>query len=720
MIDRESNPGVKYAKKNSVLAVDACPEILEWWDTAKNESVDIYTITAGSKQEVYLKCPQCGDMMYKAMYRFLTKREDGSYQAPICRKCTPIVRKRKISLLDAVPDIEEYWDHELNEGRNPSDLSAVASDKVWTKCPACGTLVRRNVRFTWAVGEDGIGHVIHCRTCGKRNQSNALTILFPEIKDYWCFEKNAHPPEYYTISSGKKVYVRCPDCGREKFLAVCEAICQDENGKYRISSCGECAKEKTLYLRRQDDNNNIAKACPDINLYWDDKNEWKPNELTIHTNIQIYTHCPTCNRLLHRRATNTFKNVDGVWRVLQCQKCAILETGRERALSSRDPVLLECPEIKDWWDFEKNDITPNELTRGSHYEAYLKCPACKVDFKRDVHSFIATHRNGQLLPVPCPECGFSSKGNPEDNLVEVCPEIVDWWDYEANAPFVPEQFTKGAQYMAHLKCPDCGLELYTGIRSLLHTDGDGNVVISHTGRCRKYKAMESPNNLVACYPQIKRWWNYDKNAPDLPEEYTLFSPKRAYFKCPDCGAESCRRITDAFNPNDEGVPILFKCPFCAGTKPIPHVNSLAALYPELAAECVSVADTESVFPTSVSRVEWKCSVCGEKWFGIVADRVNGQNCPYCEGKRPLPGINTVQVKHPDLIREEWAHPENMFLGIDPDNIVDTNTEKAWWKCPTCKHLYLMSVRDRLHKKKRKHNPCTFCGGRRIPSPRIIL
>ena len=165
--------------------------------------------------------------------------------------------------------------------------------------------------------------------------------------------------------------------------------------------------------------------------------------------------------------------------------------------------------------------------------------------------------------------------------------------------------------------------------------------------------MESPNNLVACYPQIKRWWNYDKNAPDLPEEYTLFSPKRAYFKCPDCGAESYRRITDAFTIYDGDVPSIFRCPFCAE-------------------------------------------------------------------KLPLSGFNTVIVKHPELIHEEWAHHENMFLGIDPDNILDTNTEKVWWKCPTCKHLYLMSVRDRLHKKKRKHNPCTFCNGRRIPSPRTIL
>lgn len=611
-----------------------------------------------------------------------------------------------------------YWNDELNGGHKPSEYSASSSEKVWTNCPICGTPVKRNVRFTWAPDENGVGRVIHCRTCGKRKPDNTLTEVFPSIVDYWVYDKNRHKPEYYTISSGKKEYILCPDCGKERYIAICDALTQDSDGTYRVTSCVECARKKQLDLRRQKDSN-IAKACPKVDLYWDEKNEYAPNELTLYNLTKVYTHCPTCGKLLHRKAANTFREIDGVWYVLRCQRCAASEADKRRAMLNNGPVILECPELGEWWD-SRNEIGPDKVTRGSHYEAYLTCPACHLHLRRDIHTFVSTHRDGRLLPVACPACGYSSKGDPEDNLLKVCPEIADWWDYEANAPFRPEQFTKGSQFMAHLNCPDCGMDLYTGIHSLLHTDENGNIVISHKGRCRKYRAMESDNNLVTCYPQVKTWWDYEENKPHLPEEYTLFSAKQAHFQCPSCGTKTHRRIVDAFVLDEHGVPVLFKCPYCSGAKATPGVNSLAALYPKLAAECLSADDPERILASSSSRMKWKCPDCGGQWFDLVSNRVNGAGCPYCSERKPSPGYNTLQAKHPDLIAKEWAVNENTLIGLDPDRILDSSTEPAWWNCPQCHHPYIMSPKNRLLKLKRGHNPCTFCNGRRIPSPRFIL
>lgn len=647
----KESTAVHSSKKKLIMATKACPEILDWWDSEKNDYADPAKITAGSHYKFFFRCPKCGEEMYREMYRFLGKQKDGTYTVPVCQKCTPTMPKHRVSLTDAVPDIEKYWDYEKNEGKKPSDFSKAASEKVWTYCPICGISVRRNVRYTWKADENGIGHVIYCRTCGKRKNDNSLVEIFPDIKRYWVYEKNEHEPEYYTISSGKKVFIKCPDCDRERKLAICDAVARNVKEQYYITSCLDCAKKRNLLVRRQK-NSNIEKSCPDIHKYWDKKNEFQPEELTVHSLVKVYTHCPSCGELLYRRAANTFKEECGVWHVIKCQSCAVTEANARKALSKNGPVIDECPEIEEWWDYEKNTIELGVVTRGAHYEAYLKCPACHKGLKRDIHSFVAIHRNGRLLPVACPECGYSSKGDPEYNLVNVCPEIVRWWDYDKNAPFKPEQFTKGSQFMAYMKCPDCGRELYSGIHSLLHTEENGKVVVSHDGRCRKYKAMASENNLVRRYPKIIDWWDYDKNSPGLPEENTLYSSKRVYFKCPECGTETHRRITDAFLCEDDGIPVLFKC-------------------------------------------------------------------PYCRNKKVLPGFNSFKVRHPDLMESEWADIENTFIRVNPDQILDSYSGSVWWKCPICNKKYMMSVKDRLMKKKRGHNPCTFCNGRRWKKTYIV-
>ena len=65
------------------------------------------------------------------------------------------------------------------------------------------------------------------------------------------------------------------------------------------------------------------------------------------------------------------------------------------------------------------------------------------------------------------------------------------------------------------------------------------------------------------------------------------------------------------------------------------------------------------------------------------------------------------------MENEWATFENLVIQVDPDQILDNCTKPVWWHCNHCNQLYIMSVKQRLLKQKRGHNPCTFCNGRRI-------
>lgn len=612
---------------------------------------------------------------------------------------------KKVFLKDAVPDIEKYWDYEKNQGVDLDSLGASQSTKVWTFCPVCGTSVQRNVRFTWTKDESGVGHVICCRTCGKHNGNNSLVYLCPDIKKYWSYDKNEHNPEYYTVGSGKKVYIKCPSCGKDTLKAITDITQKMPDGSYRITSCLECSRTVDRYAKSSQESN-IAKWCPDIHKYWDyAANDCAPEDVLRSSKKKVYIHCPSCNKLLYRAVHNSFVRTGGnTLSVMLCQKCAAGKSNYEKGLQQNGNVLESCPEIKEWWDYSRNHLNPDEVSRGSHYKAVLVCPACQETSVRDMHEVISLRCDGKYHVVACPKCGYSSsKGDPEDNLVKLVPEIVDWWDYHANRPFRPEQFSKGSQFSAFLICPDCGLRLYTGIHSLLKTLEDGTVVIRHKGKCSKLLAQSKDNNLVKLYPEITKWWNYEKNAPHKPEDFTTGSRFSAYFICPECGVESYRRISDAFDLKDNGIPCLFDCPYCAGAKAIPGVNSLKALYPELASECVSDVDTDKINPKAYNSLKWKCPTCHGTYSAVISLRVNGNGCPYCGDVHVLPGLNDLKTLEPELAKE-WSLKND----FGPESVRRTRHLSVIWQCPTCHGEYNYPI-DERHV---GDDSCPYCNDRR--------
>ena len=694
--------------KSDVSAAEACPDIYEWWDFKKNNNVDPATLSCGIKKKFYFTCPECHTTMYRDMQRFIIKNKDGTFSHVNCQKCHPTQCKTKVNLVDAVPDIEKYWDYELNKGKKPSEFGASSSEKVWTKCPICGTSVKRNIRYTWEKDENGVGKVIHCRTCGKRSKKNSLVNLFPEIKKYWAYDKNKHDPEYYAISSGKKVYIRCPFCGYERYGAIGDLIVKDGE-KYRITICPNCKNPKRIIKKAPSKRRftSIAKACPDIYKYWDDSKNPEDIPFSDKT-IKIKIKCPSCGKSVERYVASNIKKdkETGVYTVKICQKCAVKEANTKLALERNKPLIEECPEFEKWWDYEKNTVDIKTITRGSHTKVHLKCPACGKELVRDPHSFVAFNRAGELLPVSCPECGYNTKGDPEENLLKLCPSIVNWWDYEANYPFRPEQFTPGSTFKVHLKCPDCGIDLYTGIHSLVATDKNGKVYVRHEGRCRKFKAMDSENNLVKKYPEVIDWWDYEANDGERPEEYTLFSDKKAHFVCPKCGGKYYLRITDAFSLSDDGIPKLFKCSYCNNIRALSGFNTLADIKPGLVSEWSSNNELKAneVLPESYNRALWICPTCGGEYSALIRDREVGNDaCPYCKNIRPLVGYNTLADKKPELI-SEWS-PNNESK---PDEVVATLSLPALWICPTCHGEYSTPIRDR----EAGDDSCPYCNNRK--------
>lgn len=706
MTKRKSSK-IKHSKSD-VSAAKACPDIYEWWDFKKNNNVDPATLSCGIKKKFYFTCPECHTTMYREMQRFIIKNKDETFSHVPCQKCHPTQSKLKVNLVDAVPDIEKYWDYNLNEGKKPSEFGASSSEKVWTKCPICGTSVKRNIRYTWEKDENGVGHVLHCRTCGKRSKKNSLVDLFPDIKKYWAYDKNKHDPEYYAISSGKKVYVKCPNCGHERYGVIADLIVKDGDN-YRITICSSCKKTHEMIKNATSTMKfkSIAKACPDICKYWDDSKNPEDIPFSDKT-IKIKIKCPSCGKSIERVASNILKKDKntGIYTVKLCHQCIMKEANLKKALKQNKPLIDECPKFKEWWNYEKNTVDIKTITRGSHTVVHLKCPACGKEITRDPHKFVAFNKVGELLPVSCPECGYNAKGDPEENLLKLCPSIVNWWDYEANNGEHPEEYTLFSPMKAHFVCPKCGGKYYLRITDAFSLSDDGTPKLFKCSYCNNIRALSGFNTLADVKPGLVSEWssNNELKADEvLPESYN-----RALWICPTCGGEYSALIRDREVGDDA-------CPYCKNIRPLVGYNTLADKKPELVSEWSPNNENkpDEVVATSTLPVLWICPTCHGEYSTPIRNREFGDDsCPYCRNKKPLPGFNTLQAKHPELVQQEWCYAENLLLGANPDNILESYSGKVWWKCPTCGRKYIMTVKDRLMKKKRGHIACQQCRGRR--------
>lgn len=80
---------------------------------------------------------------------------------------------------------------------------------------------------------------------------------------------------------------------------------------------------------------------------------------------------------------------------------------------------------------------------------------------------------------------------------------------------------------------------------------------------------------------------------------------------------------------------------------------------------------------SKRKVWWRCER-GHDWQAMVANRTrNGTGCPYCAGKKVLPGFNDLRTRNPSLAAQ-WHPTKNGDLS--PEIVNPGSGQKAWWQC----------------------------------------
>ena len=215
-------------------------------------------------------------------------------------------------------------------------------------------------------------------------------------------------------------------------------------------------------------------------------------------------------------------------------------------------------------------------------------------------------------------------------------------------------------------------------------------------------------SLASTFPLIAREWS--KLNKKTPDQVAPHSNQYAYWEC-EKGHVWEAKINNRVNGS--------ACPFCAGKKPIPGETDLKALFPEVASlwhPFLNEHPPEDYLPYSNEKVFWLCPVCGMEWCTAIYHLVEGTSCPYCSGRRPIPGKTDFKTVYPD-VAALWDYKRN---GVDkPEQYTPKAHHSAFWLCSKG-HSWAAPI-NRMAKAYESARPgtalgtlgCPVCSGKKV-------
>ena len=281
------------------------------------------------------------------------------------------------------------------------------------------------------------------------------------------------------------------------------------------------------------------------------------------------------------------------------------------------------------------------------------------------------------------------------NLYDFCVEredrtLLDQWDGEKNGKLSPRDVAPASQRIVWWVCPR-GHEWRAQVKA--RTRGSGCPYCSN----RRVKAGE--NDLTTTHPHLASQWHPDRNDSLTPRDVVAGSRRKVWWLCQKGHSWQASILSRRAGAG---------CPVCAGKQVIPGENDLRSAYPAVAVQWDPVLNGKltpgQVTPYSNRSVWWSCPL-GHSWRASVANRTRmASGCPYCAGRKVLPGFNDLATKEPELSRQ-WNQELNGTL--TPQMVTRASNKKVWWTC-SVGHVWKASIASRTGAKR---HGCPICAGK---------
>lgn len=336
------------------------------------------------------------------------------------------------------------------------------------------------------------------------------------------------------------------------------------------------------------------------------------------------------------------------------------------------------------WDRKANlPLTPERISYGSKRKVWWMC--------EQGHAWQAAVHTRTGSGTGCPVCAGKVPLAGSSDLATRFPDLAAQWHPTLNGGLRPQDVLPGSHKAVWWQC-EKGHVWWAQIKS--RVSGCGCPV------CTNREILAGENGLSALYPDLAAQWHPTKNGSLSPDTLAPGSRRRVWWQCEK--GHQWQATVASRTCGGTG------CPVCAGRKVVEGENDLASCFPQVAAQWHptknGVLTPKQVTPYANRKVWWLCPLGHEYLSAVSARTKRGSGCPYCSGRKVLPGFNDLATVEPQLALE-WYAPLNG--GLTPRMVTAGSHQKVWWRCSQG-HVWQAVIHSRASSQK---CGCPICAGR---------
>lgn len=365
------------------------------------------------------------------------------------------------------------------------------------------------------------------------------------------------------------------------------------------------------------------------------------------------------------------------------------------------------PIASEMWDFKLNEklhpgVTPDNVASDSMNKAWFKCTDNPVHIFKTKIKDMTDRTTGKNCG--CVFCGPRADRKFADVVKPLSDEIIDIEDIWS--PMNTKSYTEyEADSSERVKwiCKQCGQTFTESIEKYIFANKFNRK--GSCPYCNESKPLAGFNTLETVFDDIdSRWSEHNKKSY---QECTKTSLYIAIWICQECGKEFVRNVASYVKASSFGKKKVL-CPECEYADRIITQGNPAAGIENIDEVWDDEKDYKNYPSDSNEIIRWKCPNCGGRFDMGIANYIymhkfKDTPCPYCSGKEPLAGFNTIETVMPD-VAEVWSDTnEKSYSDYLPDSY-----EYAEWVCRKCHGTYRFPIDLYIFFAESGISECPYC------------